>query len=452
MTKEELWREILGEVELTVSKANFVTWFQKTSIVDDNEGKIIIGTPSAFVKEWLEDKYQKHILKCLRTRSPEVRSVEFKIAVGPAQEKRPESKPAEEQMDFREIYTDRETNLNPRYTFDNFIVGAFNDLAHASALSVIKSPGVLYNPLFIYGGVGLGKTHLMQAIGNKIKNDHPEKKVYYLSAERFANELVSAIRNNETNFFKDKYRSFDVLIIDDIQFIASRGASTQEEIFHTFNAMHQANKQIIFSSDRPPKSIPNIEDRLRSRFEGGTIADIVEPDYETRLAIMQSKTAEKQEYPPSLEILEYISSAIQSNIRELEGALNSIILRSKMKKRPLDLAEVKEILAKNEKPKKTLSTQIIIHKISQFYDIPEKYLFEKTRRKEVVRPRQVAMYILREDFNGSFPYIGKKFGGRDHTTAIHACTKIAEDLKKDDRLKEEIKTIRSQLYEEEGKQ
>ena len=451
MTNEELWREILGELELTVSKANFATWFQNTFVADQSEGKITVGTPSAFVKEWLEDKYQKNILKFLRLRSPEVRSIEFKVVSkeAPQEKKVSETKNAEEQMDFREIYIDRETNLNPRYTFDNFIVGTFNELVHASALSVINNLGVLYNPLFIYGGVGLGKTHLMQAIGNKIKTDRPEKKIFYISAERFANELVSAIRNNETGIFKDKYRSYDVMILDDIQFISSRGASTQEEIFHTFNTLYQANKQIIFSSDRPPKSISNIEDRLRSRFEGGMIADIAEPDYETRLAILQSKAAEKQEYRPSSEVLEHIAASVQSNIRELEGSLNSIIARSKIKKRPLSLPEVKEILIKNEKPRKTLSSQHIIRKIAQFYEVPEKNLFEKTRRKEVVKPRQIAMYLMREDFNGSFPYIGKKFGGRDHTTAIHAYTKILNDLKKDDRLKEELKTIRAQLYEEE---
>ena len=451
MTNEDLWKEILREMEMTVSKANFATWFQNTFIADHDEGRITIGTPSAFVKEWLEDKYQKHILKCLRSRSPEIRSIEFKIVsqAAPQVKKPAETKQADEQMDFRDIYTDRETNLNPRYTFDNFIVGTFNELAHASALSVIKNLGVLYNPLFIYGGVGLGKTHLMQAIGNKVKSEHPDKKAYYVSAERFANELVAAIRNNETGSFKDKYRSFDVMILDDIQFISSRGASTQEEIFHTFNTMYQANKQIIFSSDRPPKSISNIEDRLRSRFEGGMIADISEPDYETRLAILQSKAAEKQEYRPSPEVLEFIAASIQSNIREIEGCLNSIIVRSKIKKRLLDLPEVKEIIARNEKPKKMLSAQSIIKRIAQFYEIPEKNLFEKTRRKEVVRPRQIAMYLLREDFNGSFPYIGQKFGGRDHTTAIHAYTKITNDLKKDERLKDEIKTIRAQLYEEE---
>lgn len=450
MTNEELWKEVLRELELIVSKANFATWFQSTFIADQDSGKVTIATPSAFVKEWLEDKYQREILKSLRSRSPEVRSIEFRIVpMGSVLVKKAqEVKPTEEQMDFREIYTDRETNLNPRYSIDNFIVGAFNELAHASALAVVKNLGTLYNPLFIYGGVGLGKTHLLQAVGNRIKKENPDKKVLYVSAERFANELVAAIRNNETGFFKDKYRSLDALIIDDVQFISNR-TSTQEEIFHTFNTMYQSNKQIIFSSDRPPRSIQNLEERLRSRFEGGMIADVSEPDYETRLAILQSKTAEKEEYRPSLEILEHIAATVHSNIRELEGSLNSIIIRSKMKKRLLGLNEVKEILSRNAKPKRILSAQQIIRKVAQFYDIQEKFLFEKTRRKEVVRPRQISMYLLREDFNGSFPYIGQKFGGRDHTTAIHAYAKITNDLKKDERLKEEIKTIREQLYEEE---
>ncbi|MEK7598850.1 MAG: chromosomal replication initiator protein DnaA [Patescibacteria group bacterium] len=450
MNNDELWKSVLRELELNLSKANFNTWFQNTAISEQSDGRVIVATPSIFIKEWLEDKYQKHVLKSLRTHAPEVRSVEFKIVPSnnAIAQKTPQNKPLEEQLDFKEIYTDRETNLNPRYTFENFIVGSFNDLAHASALAAVKNLGTLYNPLFIYGGVGLGKTHLLQAIGNKTKNEFPDKKVYYVSAEKFANELVAAIRNNETGILKDKYRSFDLLIIDDIQFISNR-TSTQEEIFHTFNTMYQINKQIVFSSDRPPKSIQNLEERLRSRFEGGMIADISEPDYETKLAILQSKSAQKEEYQPSFEILECIASSIKSNIRELEGFLNSVIIRSKIKKRPLSLDEVKEIINKNSKPKQILSAQTIIKLVAQFYDIQEKYLFEKTRRKEVVRPRQIAMYILREDFNGSFPYIGRKFGGRDHTTAIHAYTKIINDLKKDERLREELKTIRLQLYNEE---
>ncbi|MCH7882810.1 chromosomal replication initiator protein DnaA [Patescibacteria group bacterium] len=450
MTKEELWKLVLRELELEVSKANFATWFQHTLIADHADGRVTIGTPSAFVKEWLENKYQKPILKSLRLHAPDVRGIEFSIT---SQKAAPTTKsalpkPQEEQLDFRELYVDKKTNLNPRYTFENFIVGTFNELASACAHAIVKSLGTLYNPLFIYGGVGLGKTHLLQAIGNKLKEEQPAKKIYYVSAERFANELVSAIRNNETPIFKDKYRSFDVLIIDDIQFISNR-TSTQEEVFHTFNTMYELNKQIVFSSDRPPKSIQNLEERLRSRFEGGMIADISEPDYETRLAILQTKASQKQEYVPNLEILEYIASVVRSNIRELEGALNTVVVGSKIKKRHLSLDEVKNALSKNTKPKKILHAGQIIQLVARFYDVPEKYLFEKTRRKEVVRPRQVAMYLLREDFNGSYPYIGQKFGGRDHTTAIHACVKIARDAKKDERLKEELKLIREQLYEAE---
>lgn len=448
MTKEELWKLVLRELELEVSKANFATWFQHTLITDHMDGRVTIGTPSAFVKEWLENKYQKPILKSLRLHAPEVRGIEFAItSQKPAlTTKSTLPKPQEEQLDFRELYVDKKTNLNPRYTFENFIVGTFNELASACAHAIVKSLGTLYNPLFIYGGVGLGKTHLLQAIGNKLKEEQSTKKIYYVSAERFANELVSAIRNNETPIFKDKYRSFDVLIIDDIQFISNR-TSTQEEVFHTFNTMYESNKQIVFSSDRPPKSIQNLEERLRSRFEGGMIADISEPDYETRLAIVQTKASQKQEYVPNLEILEYIASAVRSNIRELEGALNTVVVGSKIKKRHLSLDEVKNALSKNTKPKKILHAGQIIQLVARFYDVPEKYLFEKTRRKEVVRPRQVAMYLLREDFNGSYPYIGQKFGGRDHTTAIHACAKITRDSKKDERLKEELKLIREQLYE-----
>ena len=342
---------------------------------------------------------------------------------------------------------DKDTNLNPRYTFESFVVGRFNEMAHASALAVTEKLGSAHNPLYIYGGVGLGKTHLLQSIGNRVKQLYPSKRTFYVSTERFANDVMFAIRTPaEKENIKEKYRSYDLLILDDVQFIANRVIS-QEEMFHIFNAMTEANKQIVFSSDRPPKSILNLEDRLRSRFEGGLLADIVEPDYETRLAILQNKTALKEEYRPALDVLEYIASAIQTNIRELEGALNTIVANAKLRKRPLSVEETKEILSKNIKPKKILSATAIVRCVAQFYDVPERFLSEKTRRKEVVRPRQIAMFLLREDFNGSYPYIGQKFGGRDHTTAIHAYLKVAGDLKTDERLQEEIKTIRATLYE-----
>ncbi|MBI2038803.1 MAG: chromosomal replication initiator protein DnaA [Candidatus Niyogibacteria bacterium] len=450
MTNEELWKLTLHDIEIELSPANFATWFAQTAILDQLNGKIMVGTPSAFVKEWLENKYLKLVLKHLRTHAPEVRSIEFSILsqsmLPPS--KTPPPKPHEEQMDFRELYVDKDTNLNPRYTFDTFIVGRFNEIAHAAALAVTEKPGLAYNPLYIYGGVGLGKTHLLQSIGNQTRALFPAKRVYYVSTERFANDIMFAIRTpSEKEAIKEKYRSFDLLILDDVQFIANRTAS-QEEMFHIFNAMSEASKQIVFSSDRAPKSIINLDDRLRSRFEGGMMADVVEPDYETRLAILQAKTAGKEEYRPAADILEYIASVIQTNIRELEGALNTIVANSKIRRRPLSAEEVKEILSKNTKPRKSLSAQHIIKSVAQFYDVPERFLFEKTRRKEVVRPRQIAMYLLREDFSGSYPYIGQKFGGRDHTTAIHAYLKISNDLKKDERLREEMKTIRSHLYED----
>ncbi len=449
MTNEELWKLALRDIETEVSGANFATWFAQTAVVDQLDGKIIIGTPSAFVREWIENKYPKLVLKHLRTHAPEVRSIEFTtLSQGALIPKKVlPAKPHEEQMDFKELYVDKETNLNPRYTFETFVVGRFNEVAHASSLAVTEKLGIAYNPLYIYGGVGLGKTHLLQAIGNRVKQLSPQKRVYYVSTERFANDIMFGIRTPaEKDAIKEKYRSYDLLILDDIQFIANRTIS-QEEMFHIFNAMSETNKQIVFSSDRPPKSIPNLEDRLRSRFEGGMMADVIEPDYETRLAIIQAKSAQKEEFQPTLDVLEYIASAIQTNIRELEGALNIIIANAKLRKRPLSIEEVKEILSKNIKPKKILNAQAIIKCVAQFYDVPERYLSEKTRRKEVVRPRQIAMYLLREDFNGSYPYIGQKFGGRDHTTAIHAYLKVVGDLKTNERLREEIKTLRATLYE-----
>ena len=402
--------------------ANFATWFSQTAIFNRSDGRVVVGTPSAFVKEWLENKYQKLVLRHLRTHAPEVRSLEFAILSQTAltPKRIVLSNPPEEQLEFKELYVDKETNLNPRYTFESFIVGRFNEIAHAAALAVTEKPGTAYNPLYVYGGVGLGKTHLLQSIGNRIRGLHPSKRVYYVSTERFANDIMFAIRTpSEKDAIKEKYRSFDLLILDDVQFIANRTAS-QEEMFHIFNAMSEASKQIVFSSDRPP-----------------------------RLAILQAKSAQKEEFCPSVEILEHIAAAIQTNIRELEGALNTIIANSKIRKRPLSVDEVKEILSKNVKPKRTLSAQQVIKCVAQFYDVPERFLFEKTRRKEVVRPRQIAMYLLREDFNGSYPYIGQKFGGRDHTTAIHAYLKVSENIKKDDRTREEVKTIRSHLYEDE---
>lgn len=452
MTQEELWKSVLGEIKLEVSKANYITWFKNTALSSNLDGVVMINVPNTFTKEWLEYKYNKLILKSLRNYSKSVRSIKYNISSDifqstraskntEQQQKTPEQ---ENQLGFKEFQVDKETNLNPRYTFDSFIVGSFNDMAHAAATAVTKNVGSLYNPLFIYGGVGRGKTHLIQAIGNKIKKDNPELKVLYVTSEKFTSEVVSAMQNGTMPSFKEKYRKYDVLIIDDIQFIANK-VRTQEEFFHTFNALYESNKQIIISSDCPPKSMQELEDRLRSRFEGGIMADISEPDYESRLAILKTK-AENKEFSPSMEIIEYIASTIQNNIRELEGALNAVIAKERLVGKSLSIDEVKEILNKNSRPKKLLTAAQIIKTVADFYNIKEAFLFEKTRKKEIVRPRQVAMYLLREDFNGSYPYIGQKFGGRDHTTAIHSYEKIKNCLKKDDRLAEEIKSIRDNLY------
>ncbi|MDP3784573.1 MAG: chromosomal replication initiator protein DnaA [bacterium] len=452
MTNEELWHSALSELEILVSKANFVTWFQNTAIVARKEGAVILQVPNAFAKEWLEYKYHKFIIKALRALSPEVRSVEYIISsqLQPLLQKHKFQRElvAEEQLEFKELLVDRETNLNPRYNFDSFIVGSFNELAHAASVAVSKNLGRAYNPLFIYGGVGLGKTHLLQAVGNAVKKSSPRFKVQYVTAERFTNELVSSMQNNEAHVFKEKYRSHDLLIIDDIQFIAGK-VKTQEEFFHTFNALYESGRQVVFSSDKPPQSIPDLEERLKSRFAGGMIADISQPDYESRLAILKSKAVGQESFLTE-EVMEFIASSVEKNIRELEGTLNSVVAKSKLLGRIATIPEVKEILAKNLRPKKIVTANQIIKSVAEFYDVNEKSLYEKTRKKEVVKPRQIAMYLLREDFSGSYPYIGQRFGGRDHTTAIHAYAKVLQNLKRDNALVEEVRRIREKIYEHSG--
>lgn len=454
MNQEELWRSVLGEIEFEVSRANFATWFKHTSIKNVEGGIATISVPNAFAKEWLEKKFHKNILKSLRSNSPEIRNAAYTVALGeplvaapPKKKVNPPPASTEEQMEFKEFSVDRETNLNQRYTLETFVIGTFNEFAHAAAVSITKNLGGLYNPFFVYGGVGLGKTHLLHAIGNRVKKEHPEYKVLYLTSERFVNELVSIIQNREPlNLFKEKYRSIDLLIIDDVQFIAGK-AKSEEEFFHTFNTLHERGKQIIFSSDKPPKAIQNLEERLRSRFEAGLTADISEPEYEARLAILKLKAAQK-EYPPPDNVLEYIASSIQKNIRELEGALNIVIAKSKLRGRPLGLEEARSALEQvTANSKRIVNVNQILKAVSEFYELGPDGLLERSRRREVVKPRQVAMYLLREDYHGSYPMIGQKLGGRDHTTALHAYDKISGELKQNSKLVEELKQIRVKLYE-----
>lgn len=453
LNNDKLWEEALVEIELSVSRANFATWFKNTYIIKNEDGIVYINTPNTFIKEWLSDKYHKSIIKALRNISPTIKNIEYlvsayskNIEINKEEIYKIEEVPTqEEQLGFNEFYIDKESNLNPKYRFDNFIVGSFNEVAYAASIAVSDNIGSLYNPLFIYGGVGLGKTHLLQSIGNKIKETNPKAKTQYLTSERFASEFINSIQNKDVYVFKEKYRKHNLLIIDDIQFFSGK-LKIQEEFFHIFNSLYETNNQIVFSADKSPKQIEGLEERLRSRFEGGMMVDISKPEYESRLAILKSK-AEEKKFFPSMEILEFIASVIQDNIREIEGALNSIIGQSKIKGKNLSLNEIKELLSKNIKPIKTVSINQLIKIISDFYNIEERYLFEKTRKKEIVKPRQVAMYLLREDLNISYPYIGQKLGGRDHTTVIYAYEKMSTDVKKNIKLKQEIEQIRKNMCE-----
>lgn len=447
MTNEELWQAVLAQIQLNISPANFATWFKNTEITSQKDSRVIISAPNSFVKEWLENKYSKSIFKILHSLDEQIKEVSFEIGKSGLKilKKAVISLPDNGQLEFQELEVDRQTNLNPRYTFENFIVGPFNELAQAAASAVVKNPGQVYNPLFIYGGVGLGKTHLLQAVGNEVVKIFPQKKIKYLPAEKFTSGVVRTIRNREIESFKLKYQKVDVLILDDVQFLAGK-EKTQEEFFHIFNALYEKNKQIVLSSDKPPKAIPALTDRLRSRFEGGMIADISYPDYETRMAILKSKCLEKKNEFPE-EILEYIAMNIQRNIRELEGALNRLIAYQKFNNRPPNLETTKTLL-KNLilTPSKVASVKKIIQVVSEFYDLKEKEILSSSRKKEIVKPRQIAMFLLREELHNSFPFIGRRFGGKDHTTAIHAYEKILKELEKNEQLKEELELIKQRIF------
>ena len=447
MTNEELWQAVLAQVQLNISQANFATWFKNTDIASQKDNKVVVSVPNSFVKEWLENKYNKTILKVLRSLNEEIKEIEYTIGKTRLKilKRIPVVLPETDQLEFQEFKVNKETNLNPRYTFDSFVVGPFNELPHAAAIAISKKPGLVYNPLFIYGGVGLGKTHILQAIGNEVVKNFKKKKIQYVSSEKFTSGVVSAIRNHQMESFKSKYRTIDVLIIDDIQFLAGK-EKTQEEFFHIFNVLYESNKQIILSSDRPPKAIRALAERLRSRFEGGMIADISAPDFETRMAILKTKAQEKKVDFPD-EIYQYIASVIKKNIRELEGALNRLIIYQKLNNQKPDL-EIAKTLFKNllSSPIKIVTPKKIIQVVAEFYDLKEKDLLTSSRKKEIVKPRQVAMYLLREELKSSFPFIGRRFNGKDHTTAIHSYKKILREIEKDKKLEEEIHLIKEQVF------
>ncbi len=448
MTKEELWQAVLAQIQFNISPANFATWFKNTKILVKKERQLVISVPNNFSKEWLENKYDKLILKILRGLDEEIREIKYEVAKAALKVKDPvfqiDPYQTDGQLEFQELKINKNTNLNPRYSFTNFIVGPFNELPHAAIMAITKDPGKNYNPLFVYGGVGLGKTHLIQAAGNEINNIFPKKKIKYIPSEKFISGVVNSIRSHEIENFKEEYKKLDVLIIDDVQFLAGK-EKTQEEFFHIFNTLYEKNKQMIISSDRPPKSLPSIVERLKSRFEGGMIADIGIPDTETRIAILKVKSKEKG-LNLNNEILNYIADNIKNNIRELEGALNRLYAYQKFNNKDIDLITTKKIL-KNVvlAPIKPVTVKEVIQTVADFYDLKEKDIFIATRRREIVKPRQVAMYLLRSMLNCSFPFIGRKFKGKDHTTTIHAYWKITKEIEKDEVFSEEINLIKQRL-------
>lgn len=451
MNPTELWQAALAQLQLNISSANFITWFKNTEIINFENGKVVISVPNSFVKEWLEQKYNKMVFKALHSLDEKIKEIKYVI-------NKPNLKVINKnnyydnyndnlnRLKFTEFFVNKETNLNNRYGFDNFVVGPFNELAHAAALAVSKNPGEVYNPLFIYGGVGLGKTHLIQATGNEIIKNFSDKKVKYVSTEKFVSGVISAIKNQEMESFKERYRRIDVLILDDVQFLAGK-EKTQEEFFHIFNALYEKNKQIIISSDRPPKTIPALTERLRSRFEGGMLTDISFPDFETRIAILKMKAGEQQLVLQD-DVLEYIAKNIQQNIRELEGTVNQLVAYQKLQNKNPDIDVVKNLLKKAALIKNRATTPSkIIQTVAHFYDLKEKDLLTLSRRKEIVKPRQIAMYLLRSELNCSFPFIGRKFNGKDHTTAIYSFEKIHKEIQENERLADEILSIKQRVYE-----
>lgn len=468
MTTHELWQAVLGELELALSKANFTTWFKNTFIADIGNDTVCIGVPNMFTKAWLEKKYHKEILHSLQNLTDQrVRVVSYRVETRQAppqlivnptavQEEVPVAIHAHQEPEAVPPFaTDAtrgasmgsgEFTLNTKYSFGSFIVGKQNELAHAAAQVVSSQPGGVYNPLFIYGGVGLGKTHLIQAVGNEMVRKNPETRVLYVTCERFTNDYITALRSNQMKEFKNRYRSVDLLLIDDIQFLKGKDG-TQEEFFHTFNQLYQNNKQIVLTSDRPPKAIPDLEQRLVSRFECGMMADVGSPDYETRVAILGAKCREKN-YPLDGSIITHVATVVQSNVRELEGALNKIIAFHQFKNTLPTLESVKPILSGFNTPsqKKTVTAKLLIQVVAGYFDVTIDDLLGKSREKRLAFPRQIVMYLMREEMKSSYPSIGSELGGRDHTTAMHAYEKISGCLTEDEKLQHDLELIKQQLY------
>lgn len=462
MNNQELWQAVLGELELLVSKANFTTWFRSTSIESSGDGSVVVSVPNGFTKAWLENKYHGFIMTALqRLTNQQVTAVQYRVTTNAAASAKDASAARVEHGSAPEVHLDNRATtptpytppqilnkggLNPKYTFDRFIVGKSTELAYAACQAVAANLGKTYNPLFLYGGVGLGKTHLIQAIGNEVLQRYGEIKVLFTTCEQFTNNFVQSIREGRGDQFKREYREVDLLLVDDIQFLANK-EQTQEEFFHTFNALHQSNKQIILTSDRPPKSISVIEARLVSRFEWGMIADVGKPDLETRVAIVQRQTQDRG-FPLPPEVVNFIAESVTNNVRELEGALTKLHAYYQLNRVVPNVDVARSLISALQGEGAIgggLTPKRVIAAISKYYDIPLESLLGASRRKELVGPRQVAMYLLREDCGSSFPSIGHELGGRDHTTAMHACTKVRREVESGGKIRAEIEQIRLTL-------
>lgn len=458
MNLNQIWQAALGTIQMQTTRQEFDTWLRGTSLLALDGGTATVGTSSPFHKEGLENRYLMPVRRSLG--DVVGYPVQVRVVIAGGQYQRVELstvQPIVGPADDDGLYSDRPVQLdlssamrtgmlNPKYTFSRFIVGSSNRLAHAACLAVADNPGQAYNPLFLYGGVGLGKTHLLHAIGNYVLDRDPEINVLYVSSEKFTNDLINAIRRQQTEEFRIRYRNIDVLLIDDIQFIAGK-ESTQEEFFHTFNALHSAAKHIVISSDKPPKAILTLEDRLRSRFEWGLICDVQPPDLETRTAILRAKGEQMKVYVPD-EVFDFLAHKVQSNIRELEGSLNRVAAYAELHGYPISVDVATGALADllGSARRKRITSEMIIKVVGEYYGVEHQVLTGRGRSRNIVIPRQVAMYLLREETESSLVEIGNLLGGRDHTTVIYGCEKISEEINADTRLRNEVLSIREKLH------
>ena len=455
--QDRLWQTVLGDIEIGLSRGNYLTWFKNTQLLKREEDRVIVGVPNVFIKQQLEKKYNDLVTLTLRKNGVENPVVEYKIqsvvrrsepeesiTLPTATAARPALQPASQPATINSLTRNYRQGLNERYTFDNFVVGSGNELAYAACQAIASAPGTKYNPLFLYGGVGIGKTHLIQAVGNAVLANNPNARVVYVSSEQFLQEFVDALRYKKTSDFTDHYRGADVLVVDDIQFIAGK-EKAQEEFFHTFNTLHQASKQIIISADKQPRDIAGLEERLRSRFAWGMSIDMQTPDFETRCAILQIKAELQRVHLPS-DLVDYLATNISTNIRELEGGLNQLLAFCEMRQLEPNLAIATGLLGSSQTRPKHLSARQIIERCAKHYQVSIEDIVGPKRDKDIVVPRQVAMYMLRSELHLSFPKIAHELGRKDHTTAIHSVEKIEKEQRLDPSIRDALAEIKERLY------